>query len=442
MSKFGYKAEGELNASYTLELLKEYLAQTLNLNDTKGIVEDDFKIDTSANRFVRWFKDKTKRISLHGKSGLLDNYNKLLTTKYVKSIQDKLQIFVETNVLEAKQIFELYETLKAINFGVVIPEIEHNRYKVIRQSEKRFLKVLNYIKYLKHANSEYVLFNTPVADLKPFLSDKVSVHKVNYVELQKLVEQFVNLRYSELTDTNFEPYEPEFVAKCEDFYIDNITDSGIGEDVEHFIREKMLEKLKISQKDDILVEDKQADIGKIDALLKRLKVAKIEQMMQNLIKLKTNLAHAKEVMDKCKDTLNSSTIINKAGIFLIMDNLYYNLSKKCDTLQQNIKLKLQLVDKEKMFTLLSEIQNPTPNSVKVKKKVENKADKKAKTPVEPKADKQLTDNAEEPKQEKASIEHKPIASNLYDDDDEAEIDITEDDGIDNAEEEIIIDDDK
>ena len=62
------------------------------------------------------------------------------------------------------------------------------------------------IKYLRNANSNYVLYNSPVDELKPFLSDKVSVHKVDFIEVQKLVKSFVEKKYSELTTFNFKPY--------------------------------------------------------------------------------------------------------------------------------------------------------------------------------------------------------------------------------------------
>lgn len=404
MSKFDYKAEGVLNSQYALDLLKEYLSKISKANDTKGIVEDDLKIDTKANKFVRWFSDTTNRIKIKWKNKtLLENYNKILSTKYVESIEDKIKIFLQTNVLEAKSLFELNETLKAINFNVIVPEIEENRSNAIKKSEKTFLKILNDIKYLKNANVDYVLFNSPVSELKPFLSDKVSLHKVNFKELQRLVCQFVDLRHKELTEVNFEPFECAFKAKEEDFYDDNVTDSGVGEDVEEFVRTKMWEKHNILKQEEVLLEDRQVEIDKINALLKKLKVYKIEQMLQNLINLKTNQAKAKEVIDKCKETINSSTIPNKGRIFLLMDNLYYALSKKCETLQAKVKLKLQLVDKQKMFAMLEQLQEeetlPKPN--KNKKNVDD-------------------------------------VKELYEQEEDGEIHITEDDGMDEAEEEVVI----
>lgn len=408
MSKFDYKAEGVLNSQYTLDLLQEYLSKISKANDTKGIVEADFKIDTKANKFVRWFSDTTNRIKIKWKNKtLLENYNKLLSTKYVESIEDKIKIFLQTNVLDAKAIFELNETLKAIKFDVIVPEIDENRSNAIKNSEKTFLKVLNDIKYLKNADVDYVLFNSPVSELKPFLSDKVSVHKVNYQELQHLVRQFVNLRHRELTEVEFERFECEFKAKAEDFYDENVTDSGVGEEVEEFIRAKMWEKHNILKQEEVLLEDRQVEIDKINTLLKKLKVYKIEQMLQNLINLKTNQAQAKEVIDKCKDTINSSTIPNKGRIFLLMDNLYYGLSKKCETLQAKVKLKLQLVDKQKMFGMLEQLQE----------------------------EETLAKPSKKQKQAKKSVDD---VKELYDQEDDGEIHITEDDGMDDPEEEVVI----
>ncbi|MBQ7797757.1 MAG: hypothetical protein IJ371_01385, partial [Clostridia bacterium] len=110
MSKFAYKAEGELNSQYLLDLLKEYLAKLLISNDTNGIVEDDYKINTNASRFVKWFNDLTKRLFKTKSS--LDNYNKVLSTKYINSILDKIDIFLQTNVLQPRQFFELKCTLQ------------------------------------------------------------------------------------------------------------------------------------------------------------------------------------------------------------------------------------------------------------------------------------------------------------------------------------------
>ena len=97
MSKFGYMAEGELNSKYLLDLIEECLTKYLEANDTNGIVEDDYKINTKANKFAQWFKDKTNRIKINCKNKtLLENYNKVLATNYINSIKDKLQIFLQT----------------------------------------------------------------------------------------------------------------------------------------------------------------------------------------------------------------------------------------------------------------------------------------------------------------------------------------------------------
>ncbi len=422
MSKFTYQAEGELNSKYMIELLQEYLADLLHANDTKGIEEDEFKINVNGSRFGRWLKDKFTR--LKSNDTVTDNYNKILSTRYIYSIKDKLQIFLQTNVLEAKQIFDLNQTLKAINLDIAIPEIEENREKEIIKAQKRFLKCLNDIKYLQYANSEYILFDSPVSELKPFLSEKVSVHKVDYPTVQSIVKKIVDLRYKELTTGEFEPYEVTFKVKEEDFYKDQITDNGVGEDIEAFIRAKMQEKLDISRQTDRLVEDNNADIAKIDALLKRLKLHKIEQMMQALIKLKTDVAKAKEVIDNCKEVINQSTISNKASIFFVMDNRYYALSKKCETLQQKIKVKLQVVDKQKVFDMLEHIQ------ISVGSDTEETTILKSGKIKTSKSSNNDDDSNVKP----------DIASNLYDEDDEdGEIHITEDDGTIDAEEEIVID---
>ena len=95
MSKFAYKAEGELDSRYLLDLLKEYLNNILHSNDTKGIVEDDYNIDVNKPRFLRWINDKFKRIFYSGKD-ILDNYNKVLSCKYVNKILDKIDIYLQT----------------------------------------------------------------------------------------------------------------------------------------------------------------------------------------------------------------------------------------------------------------------------------------------------------------------------------------------------------
>lgn len=431
MSKFDYKAEGKLDSQYLLELLNEYLEKISQANDVNGIVEDNFNINPKSNRFIKCVKDKLKRIKFVFTNGALaENYNKVLAIQYINNIKEKIQIFLETNVLEPNEIIELKNTLQAINFDIVLPEIDEHRYKVLKRAKKRFLAINNDVKYLKHSNVEYVLFNSPVPELKPFLSEKVSLHKVNVPELQKLVRQFANLKYEELNNFNIEGKEPEFKAKPEDFYQDSITDNGIGEEVEKFVRGKMLEKLNISKQDENLPEDNDAEIVKIDNLLKRLKLGKIEHMLQNWIRLKTNIAQAKEVVDKCKDIINSSTITNKHGIFLIMDNLYYKLTKKCDKLEEQIKLKLQLVDKQKMFSMLEQIENPEPNIPKRKKRSNDLAEETE----------TLSAPERKTKTKDEDINKKDITSDLYDDDDGHEIHITEDDGTDDAEDEIVIDD--
>ena len=447
MSKFAYKAEGELDSSYLLDLLKEYLNNILHSNDTKGIVEDDYNIDVNKPRFLRWINDKFKRIFYSGKD-ILDNYNKVLSCKYVNKILDKIDIYLQTNVLTSKQFFELKSVLKAIKFNKILPMLDEFRSKAIMDSQHSFLKVLNDIKYLQYAGSNYVLFNSPVSELKPFLSDKVSLHQVNYIELQKLVEQFVDVKYCELNNFNFEPFEPTFIAKLEDFYQESITDNGIGEEVEKYIRDKMKEKLDISKNSELLLEEQTQKINEINTLLKRLKVLNIEKMIYRLIVLKTNQAQVKEVIDKCKEEINSSTICNKPQIFLAMDNLYYKLSKKCETLQEKIKLKLQLVDKQKMFDTIEMLKSTPVKSNKKNKyeDIENEIDKlnipESKEGLNTlKMNRSWTHHSpDELKTSDSQKETKPsLTENLYDDDD-GEIVLTEDDGDDSAEDEIIIDD--
>lgn len=431
MSKFGYLAEGELNSNYLLELLQDYLNKLLGSNDTNGIVEDEYKIEPNSNRFVRWFKHTTKSIGLQFKnSALTENYNKVLTTKYVNSILNKIQIYLQTNVLTPKQFFDLTTTLKSIKFDGVIPLLEEYRYKAIKTSQKRFAKVLNDIKYLSKAQSNYVLYNSPVEEIKPFLTNKVSLHTIDYKELQVLVKRFIDIKYQELTTFGFEDYTPQFKIKLDEFYKYHITDNGVGEEVESFIRSKMYDKLEISKQVQMLPEDIQFKIDEIDLLLKRLKLSKIEQMIQSLIQLKYNLACVKEVIDKCKDIINNSTLPNKSHIFLAMDNLYYNLSKKCERLEQKTKLKLQLVDKQKMFNMLDMIQNPS-NYVKGKKRFEDDTDEELET---------LPRATNKKKQLKSDQPKSGIAENLYDDDDIHEIHISEEDGADDRDDEVVIDD--
>lgn len=429
MSKFGYLADGELNSKYLLELLQDYLNKLLNANDTNGIVEDDYKINTNSNRFSRWFKHTFKTIGFKFKDkAIKQNYDKVLTVKYVNNILNKIDIFMQTNVLQPEQIVELKSTLSAIGFDIVLPIIDENRENAIRLSERRFFKTLNDVKYLKNAKSNYVLYNSPVEDIKPFLTDEVSIHTIDYVEIQKLIRQFVDFKYAELNNFDNLYYEPKFKTQLQDFYDYRITDNGVGEEVEGFIRSKMLEKVELHNQEQILPEDIQNKIDEIDAVLKRLKINKIEQMMQTLIRLKYNVACIKEVMDKCKDLINFSTIPNKAHIFLVMDNLYYKASKKCELLEQKTKLKLQLVDKQKMFNTLDMIQNP-------EKYVKGKRVRLEEDEFEtlPRAAKKNSSSASK---------KVGITENLYDDDEASEIHISEDDGADDSDDEIVIDDNK
>lgn len=431
MSSFAYKAEGELNSQYLSDLLKEYLNKLLESNDTKGIVEGEYKIDPNKSAISQWFGDTTKRLFNSG--AVLDNYNKVMATKYTSAILDKIDIFLQTNVLSAKQLFDLKQTLQAIHFNAVVPLLDEGREKAIKLNQKRFLKVISHAKYLKHADANYILYNSPVDELKPFLSDKVSTYQAEVEQIQKLVYKLIDKQYEELTVSNFEPTEINFVAKDEDFYNDMVTDNGIGEEVEKFVRSKMLEKFKISKREEELKEDLDIEINQIDILLKKLKLSKIEKMLQNIIKLKTNIAQAKEVIDSCKDIINTSTIPNKAQIFLVMDNLYYKLSKKCEMLQQNAKQKLQLVDKQKMFAMLESIKaqvTTTKSSAKSKK-------------VELFDESDINEDILNEDIEKVEDEPKKsgIASNLYDDDDKVgDINITEDDSGD-PEDEFVIEED-
>lgn len=438
MSKFEYKAEGELNSQYLLDLLKEYLTNILQANDTKNIAEDEYKINPNASRFSRWFNNKVAKFKYKGNSkNILDNYNKVLSTKYANAINDKIDIYLQTNVLDSRKIFELKNTLQAIKFDKVLPLIDVNRENAIQSSQKKLLKVLKDVEYLKDAKSCYILYNSPVAELKPFLSDKVSEHNVNVTELQNLIKHYLNLHYTELNDFNFEPFEYNFTAKEEDFYTDKVTDNGVGEEVEEFIRSKMLEKLNITKQQEVLIEDQKRQMIPIDNLLKKLKLTKIEKMMYALIELKTNQAHVKEVVDSCKDTINSSTIDNKAQIFLVMDSLYYKLSKECEDLQAKIKQKLQLVDKQKMFATIEMLNNPKPS--KNKKNQYEDLNYVGDTNIPKRAtEDNLTDDFSDDEEIKTTMSKPGITENLYDDDD-GEIHISEDDDGD-AEEEFVIDD--
>lgn len=368
MSKFEYMTQGELNSQYLLDLINDYTAKLLEANNTNGVVEAGFKINTKASSFVRWFNNFTTRVGIYFKHNTnLENYNKNLSTQYLNEILDKLTIFLQTNVLAPREIFDIIQTLKAINFTRVIPVIESNRNKAIKHSEKRFLRVTKDIKYLNNAISDYVLFTSPVNEIKPFLSDKVSLHKVDINDITTIFEMFINLKHSELTAFNFEEYEPEFNVKVVDFYKEYLTSNGVGEEVETYIRDKMLEKLSIIEQDDILPEDKQDKLAGIDNWLKRIGLFKLQQMMTNLAKLKYNQAKVKEVIDECKDKIKISTIANKDKIFLTMDAEYYDLSNKCDKLASKVKIKLQSIDKTKLFDLIAKLQD-MDNGVYVKGK--------------------------------------------------------------------------
>lgn len=378
MSKFAYLAEGELNSNYLYELLNEYLDDVIELNDTKGIVEDVFKIDVSASNFKRGFNDFKNRLHIRLKNkSALENYNKLLSFNYAKNIKNRLKIYQTSNMLEAKDLFEIIQISKTIGFDRIIPEIEENRNKAIRKCNKNVLKALDDIKYLKNAETDRVLFDSPVSDIKPFLSDKVSNHLVQIEELSQIVKKFVAERDAELYKLDFEEYIPDFENNLEDFYHTQITSDGIGEDVEDFIRNKMLQKLAISKQDDTLIEDRLSQIAMVDALLKRLGIAKIEKLMQKLIKMNCNRAQAKEGIERCKKLLDKSTIENKENIFLAMDSILYKLEDKCKKLAETVKLKLQLVDKERLFDLARSIAEEDENK-KIKKasQVEDKHEEK------------------------------------------------------------------
>ena len=76
--------------------------------------------------------------------------------------------------------------------------------------------------------------------------------------------------------------------------------------------------------------------------VKHYSITKEEYLMhklQQLVNLQLDIANIKEVIDDCKDKINATTIPNKNQIFLVMDNLYYKLSQKCEKLTQKIKLK-------------------------------------------------------------------------------------------------------
>lgn len=378
MSKFTYLAEGEISSNYLFELLNEYLDNVIEANDTKGIMEDAFKIDVTASGFKRGFNDFKNRLHIKFKNkNALENYNKLVSFNYAKNIKNRLKIYQTANMLEAKDLFEIIQISKTIGFDRIIPEIEANRDKAIYKCDKSVLKTISDTKYLKNAITERVLFNSPVEDIKPFLSDKVSKHLVQIDVLNEIIARFVAERDNELYKLDFEEYTPDFENNLEDFYHTQITSDGIGEDVEDFIRSKMLQKLAISKQEETLVEDRLSQIAVVDALLKRLGVAKIEKLMQKLIKMNCNKAQAKEGIEKCKKLLEKSTIENKENIFLAMDSILYKLDDKCKKLAEKVKLKLQLVDKEHLFELARTLadedeksKKPTPTISKPEEKQE------------------------------------------------------------------------
>lgn len=434
MSKFEYKAEGELNSQYMLDLINDYTQKLLKANDTAGINEGDFKINTKASGFVRAFNNFKSRLGLclKGHKANLENYNKTLTTQYLYEIQDKIKIFLQTNVLEPKEVFDIIQTLNAIKFSKVVPEINDKRYRAIKLSENKFLKVRNDIKYLKNAITNYVLFTSPVNDIKPFLSDEVSLHKVDVEDINQIFKMFINLKHKELTTFNFEEYTPKFEAKLVDFYKEMLTSNGVGEDVEKYIREKMLNKLSISEDQTLLMEDKQDKISQIDVWLKRIKLYKLQQMMIEFANLKYNQAQVKEVIDDCKEKIKNSTIEGKDKIFLVMDASYYALSNKCDKLANKVKLKLQLVDKIKLFDLIARLQD-----------IDKGVYAKSKKPIIKAADQEETgdsqDNNIKPddNNDNLSNQNLGIADNLYDDEEQLHITEEESDNVPHEDEVVI-----
>ena len=64
MSQFDYMAEGDLNSTYVLELIKDYLTKVASANDTNEINKDAYKINSNASKFGRWFKNFFKEIGL------------------------------------------------------------------------------------------------------------------------------------------------------------------------------------------------------------------------------------------------------------------------------------------------------------------------------------------------------------------------------------------
>lgn len=360
MSKYGYLEQRELNSSYLHGLLDEYLDNIIEANDTKGVAEGEFKIDVGASNFKRGCNHfKNKMHIKFGHKNALDNYNKLLSFNYAKSVKNRLKIYMTANMLEPKDLFDIIQISKTIGFDKVIPEIEVNRNKAISKCNRGALKCFDDTKYLNDALSKIALFDSPVEEIKPFLSDEVNPHFIKVDTLNAVIAKLVEVRTEELSQLNFEEYAVEFENNLEDFYHSQITSDGVGEEVEDFIRGKMLQKLVISKRDEVLVEDRLAQIAAVDSQLKRLGVGKLEKMMQKLIKLKCNEAQAKEGIEKCKKLLDNSNIENKNNIFLTMDALLYKLSNKCKKLSETVKLKLQLVDKQRLFDAVEAIERDT-----------------------------------------------------------------------------------
>ena len=87
-----------------------------------------------------------------------------------------------------------------------------------------------------------------------------------------------------------------------------------------------------------------------------------------------------------------------------MDDLYYRLSQKAEKLAQKAKLKLQLVDKSKVFSMIETMQDEN-----------GEGNDKGYTLPKPKAFSKSKNTNNAP------ISKPHIASNLYDDDDLDEI---------------------
>lgn len=354
MSKFGYLEQGELNSSYLYGLLNEYLDNIIEMNSVADTnIENKYKVDVGASNFKRGFSDWKNRLHISKKS--IDEYNKLVSSNYAKLVKNRLKIYMTSNILENKDLFEIIQISKAIGFDRVIPEVEANRNKAIGKCNKEVLKIVNDSKFLKDAISERVLFDSQVEEIKPFLSEQVSPHIIHIKTLNDVVVKLVEYRTNELAQLNFEEYYPKFDNNLEDFYHIQITSDGVGEDVEDFIRGKMLQKLAISKQEELAVEDRLAQVASVDNLLKKLGLTKVEKLMQKLIKLRCMEAQAKEGIDSCKGLLNSSNIENKKNIFLTMDAILYKLSNQCKKLTEKVKLKLQLIDKEKLFEQIKQV---------------------------------------------------------------------------------------